>query len=186
MTEEEIKNARANYNRIITDRGLLGNFNRSAIEELKDLEKDPKVKRYIYLKDIIEHQGNIEYNDTYSNDSIVNIAFDNIASNTIDSKKIYVFMGFADKNEDRTVEKEKIDYAIFTDLETLDIVNISYSDYEIFVKNNKVIIDNNPYINHSVMYYENRLFEIRKELFNYLINNDQEVAIQKTLNRKHN
>ena len=183
MTEEEIKNARSNYNRIITDKGLLGKFHRSAIEELKDLETDPKVKRYIYLKDIIEHQGNIEYNDTYSNDSIVNLAFDNIASNTIDSKKIYVFMGFADKNEDRTVEKEKIDYAIFTDLETLDIVNISYSEYEIFIKNNKVIIEDNPYINHSVMYYENRLFEIRNELFNNLIDNDQETSIQKILKK---
>lgn len=183
MTEEEIKKARDNYNRIITDRGLLGKFHRSAIEELKDLEKDPKVKRYIYLKDIIEHQRNIENNDTYSNDSIVNVAFDNIASNTIDSKKIYVFMGFADKNEDRTVEKEKIDYAIFTDLETLDIVNVSYSKYEIFIKNNKVIIEDNPYISHSVMYYEHKLFEIRNKLFNNLIDNDQETSIQKILKK---
>ena len=47
MTEEEIKKARDNYNRIITDRGLLGKFHRSAIEELKDLAKETKVKRYI-------------------------------------------------------------------------------------------------------------------------------------------
>ena len=113
----------------------------------------------------------------------MNVAFDNIASNTIDSKKIYVFMGFADKNEDRTVEKEKIDYAIFTDLETLDIVNVSYSKYEIFIKNNKVIIEDNPYISHSVMYYEHKLFEIRNKLFNNLIDNDQETSIQKILKK---
>ena len=186
MTDEEIQKARDNYNRIITDRNIFKKFARSDKEKLEELEKDPKVQRYIFLRDTMDFYGyqDVGYTTDYDKEKIVNVAFENIAKNTIDSKKIYVFMGFADRNEDRTIEKEKINYAIFTDLETLDITNVPYSEYEIFIKNNKVIIDDNPYIKHNVMYYENRLFKIRKELFNYLMNNDQETAIQKILKMK--
>ena len=70
MTEEEIQEVRDNYNRIMRTNNLLGKLDCSARAELEELEKDEKVQRYIYLKDIIDFQGNVDYS---SNSSIKEI-----------------------------------------------------------------------------------------------------------------
>ena len=185
MTDEEIQKARDNYNRIITDRNIFKKFNRSTKEELEELEKDPKVQRYIFLRDIMDFYGyqDVDYTTNYDKEKIVDVAFENIAKNTIDSNKIYVFMGFFDRAENITVEKEKISYALFSNLETLDTVTVPYKEYSHFVENNKVIKDENVYKERYKGYYQYRLSKIRKEFFNNLIDNNQEEAIQKILKK---
>ena len=185
MTDEEIQKARDNYNRIITDNNILKNFTCSAKEELEELEKDPKVKRYIYLKDISDFYRVSDDYDKYRDDySLRNSVFTDIANKTKHSNKIYVFMGFFDRAENITVEKEKIRYALFSDLETLETVTIPYRDYFSFIENNKVIKDIDEYKERYKGYYEYRLFKIRKEFFNDLIESKQEDAVQKILKSK--
>ena len=185
MTDEEIQKARDNYNRIITDRNLFRKFNNSDSEELEELEKNPKVQRYIFLRDTMDFYGHqdVDYTKDYDKERIVNVAFDNIADKTNHSNKIYVFMGFFDRTEDITVEQEKISYAVFSDLETLDTVTVPYEEYSYFIENNKVIKDENVYKERYQGYYQYRLFKIRKEFFKDLIENDQEKAIQKILKK---
>ena len=110
--------------------------------------------------------------------------FTDVANKTKYSNKIYVFMGFFDRAENITVEKEKIRYALFSDLETLEIVTVPYRDYSSFIENNKVIKDIDEYKNWYEGYYKNRLFKIRKEFFNDLIESKQEDAVQKILKSK--
>ena len=186
MTDEEIQKARDNYNRIITNNNVLKKFTCSAKEELEELEKDPKVKRYIFLRDTMDFYGHqdVDYTKAYDKERIVNVAFDNIANKTKHSNKIYVFMGFLDRAENITVEQEKIRYALFSDLETLDTVTVLYKDYSSFIENNKVIKDIDEYKDRYKGYYEYRLFKIRKEFFNDLIESKQEDAVQKILKSK--
>ena len=184
MTDEEIQKARDNYNRIITDNNLLRNFNCGAERELEELEKDPKVQRYKFLRDTIEFYGNqdVDYSFSKQEDySLRNSVFTDIANKTKHSNKIYVFMGFFDKAENITVEKEKISYALFSDLETLETVTVPYKEYSRFIKNNKVIKDIDKYKERYKGYYEYRLFKIRKEFFDDLIENEQEEVVQKIL-----
>ena len=182
MTEEEIKKARANYNRILTNNNVLKKITCSAKEELEELEKDPKVKRYIYLKDIADFYNVSDDYDKYRDDySLRNMVFTDIANNTKHSNKIYVFMGFFDRAENITIEKEKISYALFSDLETLDTVTVPYKEYTYFRENNKVIKDIDEYKERHEGYYQYRLFKIRKEFFNDLIDNEQAEVVQKIL-----
>ena len=184
MTDDEIKKARDNYNRIITDRNLFRKFNNSDSEELEELEKDPKVQRYIYLKDIVDFYN---VSDDYLNDqhdhNLRNMVFTDIANKTKHSNKIYVFMGFFDRAENITVEKEKISYAVFSDLETLDTVTIPYKEYSYFIENNKVVKGIDGYKKHNEEHYRYILFKIRKEFFNDLIENEQEEVVQKLLKK---
>lgn len=184
MTDEEIQKARDNYNRIITDRNIFKKFARSDKEELEELEKDPKVQRYIFLRDTIEFYGNqgVDYSLSNQDDySLRNMVFTDIANKTKHSNKIYVFMGFFDRAENITIEKDKISYAVFSDLETLDTVTIPYKEYSYFIENNKVVKGIDGYKKHNEEHYRYILFKIRKEFFNDLIDNDQEIAVQKTL-----
>ena len=184
MTDEEIQKARDNYNRIITVNNLLRNFTCGAKEELEELEKDPNVQRYKFLKDIVDFYN---VSDNYLNDqhdyNLRNMVFTDIANSTKHSNKIYVFMGFFDRAENITIEKDKISYAVFSDLETLDTVTVPYKEYSYFIQNNKVVKGIDGYKKHNEEHYRYILFKTRKEFFNDLIENNQEQAIQKILKK---
>ena len=184
MTDDEIKKAREHYEKIILNHNLTTKFYISAKEELEELEKDPKVQKYIDLKEFIDfNRGWDESNSLSDSDdySLRNMVFTDIANNTKYSNKIYVFMGFFDRGENITVEKEKISYALFSDLETLDTVTIPYEHYSYFREINRVVPDKDVYKKRHEGYYQYRLFEVRKEFFNDLIDNEQEAAVQKIL-----
>ena len=184
MTDDEVKKAREDYDSLITGRNLTKKFYMSAKEELEELEKDSKVQKYIDLIEYVNlHRDYVESHSFNNSDDYDcrNRVFTDIAKNTKHSNKIYVFMGFFTRGEKITVEKEKISYALFSDLETLDTVTVPYKDYTYFRENNKVIKDIDEYKKRSEDYYQYRLFKIRKEFFNDLIETEQEVAVQKIL-----
>ena len=73
----------------------------------------------------------------YGNARLANMAFSKVASETKDSKEIYVFMGFLDKKKKYAKNDKKIKSAVFADLETLKFINVDYDEYNDFISNNK-------------------------------------------------
>lgn len=169
MNNIEIEQARKKYNDLHEEIELV----QWAKKKLIQLENDPIVKEYLELKEIL---------NKHIDKSVLQMAsesFKDIATSTNDSKKIYIFMGFFDKDEEYTNIKDDIQYALFMDLETLEGKKVSYNDYYTFKANNKVIYKDDEFKLNDINFYYNALYNTREQYLYNLIDLDQEEAIER-------
>ena len=175
MNDKELNNGRKKYNKIQKEKKYYLNKKK----ELEALKKDPKVIEYLKTTKYLSNHTDAEFEEK----NIVNKAFGNIASRTEDSNNIIVFLGFKDENDNSCINPNRIEYAVFMDLETMEAVNIYYENYSKFCKNRNIIYFDDEYKYHNTAYYTEKFFELRNEYLESLIELDQEVAKEKILKK---
>ena len=170
MNNSEIKQGRENYSNLFEER----DYYKKLEMELEVLKENPLVKRYFEISDKL-FAYNRENND---NESLASKAFDNIAKNTEDSKKVYIFMGYFDNEGEYTVTKDDIEYALFMDIETMKGFKIPYNECNEFKEKNSIIYAADEYELKDILFYVDALSSIRSEYLNSLIKLNQEEAIE--------
>ena len=176
MNEREIEKGKIKYNNLVKKRNKY------------KLERDilvEKAKHNYFLKKWLADSCPIAYSHyaNYGNARLANMAFSKISYETNDSKEIYVFMGFLDKKKKYAKNDKKIKSAVFADLETIKFINVDYNEYNSFIINNKVIYSTQEHKFNDKEFYINFFAQTRMKYLASLINNDQEVAIEKLLKK---
>ena len=171
MNENEIKKGRKKYKKLLREKDLY----LQKKEELEELKQNPIVIKYLETIKYLDRHSDKEFEES----RIVDRAFGNIASRTEDSNNIIVFLGFKDINDNSCINPNRIEYAVFMDLETMEVANIDYENYSKFCKNKNIIYFDDEYKYHNTAYYTEKFFELRNEYLESLIELDQESAIKK-------
>lgn len=142
-------------------------------KELTLLSKDPNVKRYLKLEEIINSKKNIGYLNDKSNRILINLAFnDYIRNRNINinecSHDIWIYEGSYYEVDDYersypirvSSEKAKgFEYNVYVCLECDERVNISYDEYKEFERKHFVLKSYCHNIN---------IYNLRNEYFKYL------------------
>lgn len=177
MTEKEIKLARGRYNEVVPYEKK-ENLKQMKTE-LLNLEQNDIVRRYIELKNQATTMEN-EINDPAN----LTFAFGDISAKTGKSCNLYLVMGYfssiLDLENFYSLSKENpnVRYKYYINVETEKLEVISMSNVKEFEKNNIIIDVNSGIIKKAKVL--NKLNEIRSIYFNYLLEENQQVAIQKT------
>ena len=100
---------------------------------------------------------------------------------TKDSKKIYMFMGFFDKDGEYTIDKDKIVEALFMDIETMDGFKIPYKEYEDFKQKNNTIYAVDEYELKDILFYADALSNFRNRYLSSLVKLNQEDAMEELM-----
>ena len=171
MNNEEIKQGRDNYIELLKKDIYYEDLER----EFNNLKENPYVKRYFELSDKLSRYKR------QNNDTIEVRAFDSIARDTKDSKKIYMFMGFFDKDGEYTIDKDKIVEALFMDIETMDGFKIPYKEYEDFKQKNNTIYAVDEYELKDILFYADALSNFRNRYLSSLVKLNQEDAMEELM-----
>ena len=174
MNESEIQKGKIKYNNLVQKRDKYRAEKNILIK---------KAKHNYFLKNWLVNSCPFAYSHyaNYGNDRLANMAFSKIAHETKDSKEIYVFMGFLDKNKRYAKSDKKIKSAVFTDLETVKFITIDYDEYNSFISNNKVIYSTQEHKFNDKEFYIRFFAEMRMKYLASLIHDTQNEAIQKIL-----
>ena len=178
MNDREIKVGRKKYNKLQTEK----EYYLSKKQELEELKKDPRVQEYLETINYLNRHTDKEFEE----DTMKLNAFKNLASRTKNSSNILVFLGFKDIHDNATIHPQKIDYAAFMDLETMEpcnIYNINPTYYDEFCKDKNIVYFDDPYKYHNSGYYMKKFFELRTEYLGSLVELDQESAIEKVMKK---
>lgn len=160
--------------------------------ELTLLSKDPNVKRYLALEEIISNKKNIGYLNDKSNRILINIAFSDYIRNRNGninecSHDIWIYEGSYYEVDDYersypirvSSERAKgFEYNVYVCLECDERVNIPANEYREFEKNHFVLKSYSYNIN---------IYKLRDEYFKYLSSMKVESAnkkIVKTFNER--
>ena len=179
MTENEILKAKSSYQNIAKK---LEDYKRmrNRLEELKSIEV---VKEYIELEKIcFKAQNNLPLEKIALNE------FERQSITTCESNNILVYMGEYDENE------RFLSYCTglgnlckYRDLENFKEYRVPSEERSKFENTNKVVylekIEYERFLDPQCA-VESSFRNLRNSFFNYLINEPQEVAVQKILKRK--
>ena len=129
MNDREIKLGRKKYNKLKKEKQNYLNKKK----ELEELKNDPSVKRFLEISKYVDKHSDKEFED----EKMKFDSFKNLASRTENSKNILVFMGFRNERDNMAIDPKKIQYAVFMDIETMELGIIKYSEYDFFCKNHQ-------------------------------------------------
>lgn len=181
MNYAEVNKATKNYLNLVLEKNRLG-----AIKEIiLEYERNPIVKQYIELKKEIEEN---KHKMKKKSELLVD-SFNDVALTTKDSNNLLVCLGtyFYDivnakvctEQHDNTI---KMKYYI--DLETLQDYKMSVSKSKEFEIENKIIyLDEGDYGYNNLEHYKSKFIKLRENFFKDLLDNPQEVVMQKLLKK---
>ena len=176
MTEEEIKRAKKRYNGFLVEK-----FDYElSLKKLKNLEKSLIIQEYLNLKAQVEKNKGL-----YSEGNMIRRAFSPCMGNSENSYGILVYMG-AYVNDDKYMlrfvpNEDEADFVVYEDLETNNEYKVEIKDKEEFEEHHNTV-----YLNlekEDVVEYKNKFIELKTNFFKSLLNEKQEVAVQKVLKR---
>lgn len=177
MTEQEIKLARERYNKVVP------NEKKEHLKQMKTellmLEQNDVVKRYIELKNQTIKTEN-EINDPAN----LIFAFDELSSQTQESSNFYLAIGYfsvitgLESFISLSEDNPNSHYKYYINVETGKLEIINRENIKTF-EENKIVINAKSVLTEKGNNLD-KLNEIRKVYFNYLLENEQQEAIQKT------
>ena len=185
MTDEEIKQARENYNKLLVEKEELEKMKK----RITELETTSLVKEYIELCKLTT--------SVESKKIDVEVAFDDIAKNTKDSNRIFVYMGSYFYNisyETHKIDGSKPGYPLllfwYKDLETLKEHYKKNENRDSFEKNHNVIylIDEKNNYGHSKeteLKMEERFQKLREQFFKELLTKPQDEVVKQFVRRRN-
>ena len=177
MTEKEIMLARERYNEVVP------NEKKENLEQMKNeailLEQNDIIKKYIELK----KQITMIDNEINNSENLI-FAFDSISMQTKQSSNLYLAIGYFSsvvdiKNFVSLNEKNpNSHYKYYINIETCEVEVINAKDVKEFEQNNNII--NSELVLTRKVNFLDKLEDIRKIYFGYLLEENEEIAIQKT------
>lgn len=163
MNDRELLRGKLKYDSLQKEKQRLLSIQKT----LSSLKKDPNVIEYVSWYFLMYGE---EKKVIFSDEELAKMAFEDLASQTDESNRIYVEIGTyrASKNSN------SIEFIVYKDLETKKDIVINSLYTEEFKARNKVIESN---IENKLDFYE----KLRTEFFLYLSADSQEKAVQKIL-----
>lgn len=171
MNDREIKLGRKKYNKLKNEKQNYLNKKK----ELEELKNDPSVKRFLEISKYVDKHSDKEFED----EKMKFDSFKNLASRTENSKNILVFMGFRNERDNMAIDPKKIQYAVFMDIETMELGIIKYSEYDFFCKNHQIVFITDGYTYKPSDYYMERFLKLREKYLSSLVELNQEEAIER-------
>lgn len=160
MKNEEIKKARKEYARRQKEKEKLIALK----EELKQLQNDPKVKRYLEISDV-------ESKSIPDEKTIIRYSFSRVDKS--DSDKIYLYMGAFvysnnfDEHDSQVLNRSQADYLLYCNIaDEYDSIQIKPNMQEYFEKENIVFKPK------SVIGAERKYYELQTIYYEYLLKGD--------------
>ena len=179
MTEKEIEKAKTKYHDFLLEKSKLIETKK----RIQELEQNPTVEEYLGLIHLV--------NDKYkniTNEQMICDSFQTLAQNTYNSNQILVYMGAYKLNNFLSCvlvsDKMQGDFLLYEDLENGKLYRINPLNEKQFEKEYKIIHFNGEDINNnniSKEFYENSIKQLRINFFSNLLNESQEIAVNKIL-----
>lgn len=167
MTNEEMEQARKNYNNILLEQKKL----REVRNRMLELEKDPTVKEYCKLLNYVNTTSKLDIKN------IINNSFNGILPETENDNQIYVYMG-------TYIERgTNWEYSTYRNLETLNdqfIPSSSCSKYEEEGKRVVIYLNNEMFLDTYEM-HEEAFYRLRNKYLLSLLTESQENALQEVI-----
>ena len=185
MTEKEIKLAREKYSQVVSSRKK-ENL-RQMKNELSMLEQNYIVKRYIELKNEITTVEN-----EINNPKNISFAFDEISLQTKKSSNLYLSIGYfsivtsLENFVSLSEDNPNIHYKYYINVETGKLDVISLENVKKFEEDNIVVDSKLVLTKKGKGNFFEKLNQIRNVYFNYLLEEEQQIAIQKTKKKVEN
>lgn len=153
-------------------------------KELKKLETNPYVQKYLSLKGIVDLKSK---NCEFEPEVMVQKSFQTVAANTKNSNKIYVYMGGEEFNLfvfDFYFNNTNPEYYCYRDLETMEYIRITLDECEKFEQQNKIIKFNSRNFEKQED-YEKEFIKLRTEFLGMLLQEPQEDVVKRFVMKKN-
>lgn len=178
MKESDLAKVRKEYKKVVKETERLISYKR----ELKSLEQDENVKRYLELLELVDR----DY-EAPSSKEMITAAYQNANISGMldgDSNHIMVYVGSYLRNNDMyhdndtiTQDDSKANYKAYLDLETQEAYNIAIEEVSEFEKEHLTIYL--PVEGHSRNDYMRKYFELQTWFCKQLMTNSQQEVIEK-------
>ena len=177
MTEKEIEKAKTKYHDFLLEKSKLIETKK----RIQELEQNPIVKEYLNLIHLVNDKSK-----NFSNEQLIYNSFQTFAQNTENSNQILVYMGAYKLNNFLSCvlisDKMQGDFLLYEDLENGKLYRINPLNEKEFEKKSKIVHLNGDDINNNKVskeFYENSIKQLRINFFSNLLNESQEIAINK-------